>query len=136
MSISKQYCPCCGSVAKILLNIVDCLSPPCQNYSQDWASEYSCNNSQKNYSHHSTTHNFLGSKTIEGDLFDFYHTVTLKGQGICFARYGDRDVDCFYVDDLQTEIGNLASGPLRKISSRIQKALKEALRRSPRAKTP
>lgn len=127
----KDLCPRCGSVAQCLLNLVDCVTQTCKNYSREYAQVWRSQNT-KRWSHHDDFHKFLGVFVYNTTHYDIYHFVNDKSKGVCFVRFGNFNEDCFYVDDAQTEVGNLAAGPVEKVNSSIQAALKEALQRSRR----
>lgn len=127
----NNFCPRCGSAARVLLNLVGCLTPGCRNYEPKWVIEWQSRNA-RHYTHHDPNHNFLGSYEHSGTAFDLYHAVNINGDGVCFARFGNADDKCYYVDDKQTEIGCLTTGAVNSLSANIKAALQEALSRSPK----
>jgi len=128
-----QYCcPYCGSAARLLFNLVMCLTSGCRNFDVKFQKEWSKNNKLR-YRHNEYMgyeHIFLGNFTSkESTIFDLYKCKTSDAQ-LALARFGDDDVKCYYVDFKEREIGNLSSGPVRSLDSYIEKALKEALKRA------
>lgn len=125
----KTNCPRCGSPARVLLNLVGCLTPHCRNFESKWLAEW---NSQKHprFNHHDNSHTYLGLFEVQDMSFDLYYFVNSNGDSVCFARYGASNYECYYVDGKQTEIGSVAAGRLSYITTTVQAALKEALRRA------
>lgn len=131
-------CPRCGSPARLLFNLV-CINTECRNYDNSWQKEWFSNH-KPNYNHivgnFGVNHRFLGNFTSNGGIqFDLY-TCGLPGElgssfsdGLCLARCGDSNSDCYYVDNKETEIGTIASGPVDSIDQSVKEALLEALRR-------
>lgn len=138
MADRRHYCPRCGSEASILLNLVNCITPECRNYDSKWAQEWGTKNKPL-YNHNlivGSDHKFLGRfqythTSVAGRVhdFDLHSFKNPIGQYMCLARFGNTDTECYYVDERETEIGILSSGPTAVCPAHVLAALKEALRR-------
>lgn len=138
MKEKRHYCPRCGTEASVLLNLVNCLTPECRNFDQKWAQEWNTINKPL-YQHTllvGQDHKFLGryqythTSTI-GRVhdFDLHSFKNPLGHYVCLARFGNSNDECYYVDEKETEIGILSSGPVAACPAHILEALKEGLRR-------
>jgi len=139
--MSQSFCPKCGGSGVVLLNLVSCVTPNCKNYDAKWAQEWQNNNSPR-FQHNfllGTQHRCLGrfdqavggSQSIPSSIVrcDLYCYRSINGDSVCLARFANGDDQCFYVDEKETEIGNLISGPTKIITLVVTTALKEALKR-------
>ena len=125
-----NYCPHCGTPARLLFNLIACMTPACRNYDPKWQAEWSQQNRPR-YRNNTTfghSHQFLGNYNIEGKTFDLYSCRSFEEHDICLARFGDSDSECYYVDNGESEIGTL-KGKVSSAPSEVLRALKEALKR-------
>ena len=126
-----MFCPRCGSNARSLLNLVACVSQSCRNYDPKWENEWNKRNKPR-FSHNSRFgrgHSFLGNHTSKkGVTYDLYHCMSLAGDHLCLARFGDSDNDCWYVDSNESEVGIISSGETELTDAGIGIALKKALK--------
>jgi hypothetical protein len=134
--MNNVSCPYCGAAARLLFNLVACLTPGCRNYDVKFQKEWSQHN-RPHYRHNEYwgyNHVFLGNFTSKQQIvFDLYRCKTNDGiTELALARFGDDDSECFYVDFKQTEVGTVAAGPVGSVNPCVERALKEALKRSKR----
>ena len=126
-----DLCPQCGSAAILLFNLVACVGTGCRNYEEAWHVEWQQNN-QPRFRHNPVgDHNpFMGVfSSSKGMTFDLYAGDDGNGNSLAIARAGHDDSQCFYVDEKETEIGTLATGPIKTFHSCVAEALKSALKR-------
>jgi hypothetical protein len=125
------FCPHCGTPAKLLFNLIGCMTLTCRNYDATWKGEWESSNKPryKLNPRFGRDHEFLGNYSAESKTFDLYWCKSGKDDDICLARFGDSDKECFYVDNNEKEIGDLNQGPVNSAPSFVLAALKEALKR-------
>lgn len=124
------YCPRCGSEAEVLLEL-SCRTTTCQNYDADWDKRWITAN-KPNFTHSpipGSDQKYLGIFVIEKHSFDLYSFKNIANQPVIIARYGNDRNDAYYIDDSETEIGNVGTGPTTTVPSAVVAALQEALRR-------
>lgn len=132
--MTDHSCPQCGSSARLLFNLVACITPECRNYEETWHTEWMTNNHPK-FRHSpygfGIDHKFMGGFTSsKGAYFDLYFCQDqMNSNFLGLARCSNDDTGCYYVDNGETEIGTIATGPMKSVSSCVVEALQASLKK-------